>query len=60
MTPKNKDLINIREDLQKKLMIGILKIKVIKINIEEYKKFFKEIGYLKEEGPDFQIQTSKM
>ena len=27
------------------------------INLKRYKKFLKEIGYLKEVGPDFKIQT---
>ena len=30
------------------------------INIEEYKKFLKEIGYLKDEGPDFKIETKNV
>ena len=28
--------------------------------IEEYKKFLKEIGYLKDEGPDFEIETTNV
>ena len=32
LEPKNRELINIRETLQKKLMIGILKIKAMKLN----------------------------
>ena len=41
-------------------MIGILKIKEKKFKIEEYKKFLKEIGYLKDEGPDFKIETKNV
>ena len=28
--------------------------------IDEYKKFLKKIGYLKDEGPDFKIQTDNV
>ena len=41
-------------------MIGILQIKGNEINLEEYKKFLKEIGYLKEVGPDFKIKTNNV
>ena len=37
-----------------------IKNKGNQINIEEYKKFLKEIDYLKNEGPDFEIQTSNV
>ncbi len=30
------------------------------IQIKEYKNFLKEIGYLKDEGPDFKIETSNI
>ena len=39
LTPKNKELIKIRENLQKKLMIGISKIKIIKLNLTIIKNF---------------------
>ena len=41
-------------------MNGILKIKVKEIKIEEYKNFLKKIGYLKDEGNDFKIETDKV
>ena len=53
LAPKNKDLIKIREDLQKKIDDWHIKNKGNEINLEEYKKFLKEINYLKEVGPDF-------
>ncbi|MDA9694793.1 malate synthase G, partial [Candidatus Pelagibacter sp.] len=37
-----------------------IKNKGNEINIEEYKKFLKEIGYLKDEGPDFKIETKNV
>jgi malate synthase len=60
LAPKNKKLIQIREDLQKKIDVWHIKNKSNKINLEEYKKFLKEIGYLKEVGLDFKIKTKKV
>ena len=57
LAPKNKDLISIREDLQKKINDWHILNKGNEINLKEYKKFLKEIGYLKEVGPDFKIKT---
>ena len=58
LAPKNKELIQIRENLQKKIDDWHIKNKGNEIEIEQYKKFLKEIGYLKEEGPDFKIETN--
>ena len=52
LAPKNKKLIEIREILQKKIDAWHIKNKGNKINIDEYKKFLKEIGYLVDEGSD--------
>ncbi len=60
LAPKNKELIQIRENLQKKIDNWHIKNKGNKIEIEQYKKFLKEIGYLKEEGPDFKIETKNV
>ena len=60
LAPKNKELIQIREDLQRKIDDWHIKNKGNEINIEEYKKFLKEIGYLKDEGPDFKIETKNV
>ncbi len=57
---KNKELIQIREDLQKKIDNWHIKNKGNEINLEEYKKFLKKIGYLKEVGPDFKIKTKNV
>src|SRR6056300_1154851 len=46
LAPKNKELLDIRDQLQKK--------------IDEYKKFLLKIGYLKEEGSDFKIETNNI
>ena len=58
LTPKNRELIQIRENLQKKIDDWHISNKGSEIKIEEYKKFLKKIGYLKEEGSDFKIDTS--
>ena len=60
LAPKNKELLKIREDLQKKIDNWHIANKGNEINLEEYKKFLKEIGYLKEVGPDFKIQTNNV
>ena len=58
LAPKNKELINFRETLQKKIDKWHLDNRGTDIKINEYKKFLKEIGYLKDEGPGFKIETS--
>ncbi len=45
---------------KKKIDTWHIKNKGNEINIEEYKKFLKEIGYLKEVGPDFKIKTKNI
>ena len=60
LTPKNKELIQIREDLQKKINNWHIKKKGNEFNLLEYKKFLEEIGYLKEVGPDFKIKTKNV
>jgi malate synthase len=60
LAPKNKELLKIRENLQKKIDDWHIKNRGEDIKIEEYKKFLTEIGYLKNEGPDFKIETDKV
>ena len=60
LAPKNKDLLEVREDLQKKIDDWHIANKGNEINLEEYKKFLKEIDYLKEVGPDFKIKTDNV
>ena len=60
LAPQNKELIQIRENLQKKIDDWHINNKGNEIEIEQYKKFLREIGYLKEEGPDFKIETSNV
>ena len=60
LAPINKKLIQKREDLQKKIDAWHIKNKGNKIQIEKYKKFLNEIGYLKNEGEDFYIETENI
>ena len=60
LEPKNRELINTRETLQKKIDDWHIKNKGNEIKLDEYKKFLYEIGYLKEEGTDFSIETENV
>ena len=60
LAPKNRELIKFREDLQKKIDEWHIKNKGKEFNLVEYKKFLLEIGYLKNEGPDFKIETKNV
>ncbi len=60
LTPKNRDLIKVRDNLQKKIDKWHIKNRGNKIKIEEYKSFLKDIGYLKNEGADFKIETENV
>ena len=60
LAPKNKELIKFRDELQNKINEWHLKNKGNKVDIGEYKKFLKEIGYLKDEGPNFKIETKNV
>ncbi len=60
LEPINRELIKIRENLQKKIDIWHIENKGNKINLQDYKDFLKKIGYLKNEGPDFKIETSNV
>ena len=60
LAPKNRELLKYREDLQKKIDDWHKKNKGNELKIEEYKKFLKKIGYLKDEGPDFKIETDNV
>ncbi len=60
LAKKNRELINKREEIQKKIDNWHIKNKGTEIKIQEYKKFLKEIGYLVEEGQDFTIETDNV
>ena len=57
---KNKNLLEFREILQKKIDIWHRDKKSKKINLKSYLNFLKEIGYLKNEGKKFKIKTKNV
>ncbi len=59
-TPRNRALLDKREDLQKKIDHWHLANKGKPIDKSEYKNFLKEIGYLLEEPEDFSIETKNV
>ena len=58
--PRNKSLLEDREDLQKQIDQWHLERKDQKHNHEDYKTFLKQIGYWVEGAGDFQITTSEV
>ncbi len=60
LEPKNKELLEKREKLQKKIDAWHKDKKGKKINIKKYIKFLKKIGYLKKTGTNFKIKTKNV
>jgi len=60
LAPKNRKLLEFRENLQKKIDIWHRDKKGEKIDIKEYSNFLLDIGYLKKEGKKFQIETKNV
>ncbi len=60
LSSKNKNLLEFREILQKKIDIWHREKKGEKINKKKYLTFLKQIGYLKKEGKKFQINTKNV
>ena len=60
LAPKNKNLLEFREILQKKIDIWHRDKKREKINIKKYSNFLNEIKYLKKEGKKFKIKTKNV
>lgn len=59
LTPKNKELLAIRDDIQNKLNKWYRQNKE-NIELESYKSFLIEIGYLEPEVEDFEITTANV
>ena len=57
---KNEKLLETRKDLQKSIDEWHLKNKAKKFNINKYKKFLLDIGYLKKKTSKFKIQTKNV
>ncbi len=60
LAPINKELLEIREKLQKKIDDWHKDRKGEKFDIKKYTEFLKKIGYLKKVGPDFKIKTKNI
>ncbi len=60
LAPINKKLIQTRHKIQRSIDNYLLSKKGKKFNKKEYKGFLKKIGYLKENGPNFKIQTKNV
>jgi len=60
LAPINKKLLEIRETLQSEIDLWLKKNRNGEFNLKEYKNFLKEIGYLREEGSDFKIDTKNL
>merc|ERR1711960_113410 len=57
LAPKNRKLLEFRENLQKKIDIWHRDKKEEKIDIKEYSNFLMKIGYLKKEGKKFSLNS---
>ncbi len=60
LAPKNKELIQKREDIQKKIDEWHKKNKGKEFNKNEYLQFLKSISYIVEEKDDFNIETTNV
>ena len=60
LAPKNKKLLENRENLQKKIDVWHKDRKGENINIKEYINFLEEISYLKKTGEKFKIETKNV
>ena len=60
LAPKNKRLLELREELQKKIDGWHKDRKNKKINIKKYQKFLKKIGYLKKYEKNLKIKAKKV
>ena len=59
-SPRNKELLNIRESMQKEIDAWHIDNPGKEKNLDVYKDFLKKIGYLQEEGEDFKINTQNV
>ncbi len=60
LAPKNRDLLEFREKIQKSIDSYHLEKKGKKFHLKDYKNFLKKIGYLKKKGTNFKIQTKNL
>ena len=60
LTPRNTELLRVRDELQEQIDKWHLERRGSLIGLEDYKAFLREIGYLVDEGDDFQITTENV
>jgi malate synthase len=60
LAPRNRELLKKRDDLQAKIDAWYGDHRGRPIDLEEYKSFLREIGYLLPEGEDFQASTANV
>ncbi|MER0238524.1 malate synthase G [Fulvimarina sp. MAC8] len=60
LAPKNRELLQIREDMQAKIDEWHRAQRGKQIDADEYQAFLREIGYIVPEGSDFEIQTGNV
>ncbi len=60
LSPKNRILLQKRERLQKTIDTLHIDKKGSQLNLKQYTKFLKRIGYLKKNGPNFKIKTKNV
>ena len=60
MSPRNRAFLEKREDLQGQIDAWHIRHRNAPHDHEAYKQFLKDIGYLVEEGPDFEIGTTNV
>ncbi|MGB0634598.1 MAG: malate synthase G [Paracoccaceae bacterium] len=60
LSKKNEHLLKTRKDLQLKIDSWHIDRRGLPFNINEYRNFLTEIGYLAPEGPDFKISTENV
>nr|WP_319250356.1 malate synthase G [uncultured Celeribacter sp.] len=58
--PKNREFLAVRERMQNQIDAWHLERKGADHDAEAYTAFLQEIGYLVEEGPDFEVETSNI
>ena len=60
LAPKNRELLSIREKMQKQIDKWHLARKGQEIDFNSYTAFLREIGYLVKEGDNFSIETKNV
>ncbi len=60
LSPKNKELLETREKIQKSIDTFHLERKGKKFNLKEYRNYLNKIGYIQKKGRNFKIQTKNL